>query len=213
AKPLWGNNGSDEITYNHPSYDRLWAAFAEADLPICIHVGTRRDPRSSPGSGGALILKTVGFLQSAIEPLALLLSSGVFERFPTLRFVTVEADFGWVPWLLEALDHAYFKHHMWVRPVMSEPPSHYWYHNCSASFIEDNVGLTLAKSLGMCNNVMWSNDYPHHEGTWPHSIEAIERQLQHFSNVERADILGLNAALIFGFDVDFLLSKRQPIGS
>jgi predicted TIM-barrel fold metal-dependent hydrolase len=208
AKPYWGDNGADEITYNHPMYDRLWAAFAEVDLPICIHVGTGRDPRSSTGSGGALILKSVGFLQSAIEPLAQMLSSGVFERFPSLRLVTVEADFGWIPWLLESLDLAYYKHHMWVRPVMSEPPSHYWYQNCSASFIEDTVGLSLAKPLALSANIMWSNDYPHHEGTWPHSTEAIERQLQHFTNAERADILGRNAARVFRFDPEILLSNR-----
>jgi predicted TIM-barrel fold metal-dependent hydrolase len=212
AKPHWGYPTPDEITYNHPSYDRLWAAFAEVGLPVCIHVGTGRDPRSSTGSGGALILKTVGFLQSAMEPLAQLLSSGVFDRFPSLKLVTVEADFGWVPWLLESLDLAYFKHHMWVRPVMSEPPSHYWYTNCYASFIEDEVGLLLARHKDMTRNIMWSNDYPHHEGTWPHSTEAIERQLAPFSNTERAAILGLNAANVFGFDVDRLLELRSEAG-
>jgi predicted TIM-barrel fold metal-dependent hydrolase len=212
AKPLWGNNSADEVNYNHPTYDRLWAAIAETGLPVCIHVGTGRDPRSANGSGGALQLKTVGFLQSAMEPLATILSSGVFDRFPSLRLVTVEADIGWIPWLLEALDLAYYKHHLWVRPVMSEPPSHYWHENCSATFIEDSVGMSLVRPQGMVSNVMWSNDYPHHEGTWPHSVQAIERQLQQFRDSERARILGLNAVKVFGFDAELLLSKRQSAG-
>jgi len=48
---------------------------------------------------------------------------------------------------------------------------------------------------------MWANDYPHHEGTWPHSAAAIERTMGHLTDNERAKVLGLNAAKFFGFDV------------
>ena len=51
------------------------------------------------------------------------------------------------------------------------------------------------------DNFLWSNDYPHHEGTWPHSAEAIERTMGYLSDGERAKILGLNAAAFFGFEV------------
>jgi predicted TIM-barrel fold metal-dependent hydrolase len=48
---------------------------------------------------------------------------------------------------------------------------------------------------------MWANDYPHHEGTWPHSEEAIERTMPHLSDQARAKILGLNAARLLGIEV------------
>ena len=48
---------------------------------------------------------------------------------------------------------------------------------------------------------MWANDYPHHEGTWPHSSQAIERTMAGLDETARAKILGLNAAAFFGFDV------------
>jgi predicted TIM-barrel fold metal-dependent hydrolase len=48
---------------------------------------------------------------------------------------------------------------------------------------------------------MWGNDYPHHEGTWPHSAEAVERTMSHLTDASRAKILGLNAARFFGFRV------------
>jgi predicted TIM-barrel fold metal-dependent hydrolase len=202
CKPLHGNRDPDEdLAYNHPSFDPLWAALERADIPVCMHVATGRDPRAATGSGGAIINKVVGFLQGTMEPLAVLLASGVFERFPGLRFVTVEADIGWIPWLLEALDTASNKHHMWVRPVLDQAPSHYWYSNCYAAFIEDKVGLELARTHHLIDNILWSNDYPHHEGTWPHSPPAMERSLQHFDDSERAKLLGLNAAKLFKFDV------------
>jgi predicted TIM-barrel fold metal-dependent hydrolase len=208
CKPIHGTRPPDEdLAYNHPSFDPLWAALDEVGLPMCMHVATGRDPRAASGSGGAIINKAVGFLQGTMEPLAVLLASGTFERHPGLRFVTVESDIGWIPWLLEALDTANDKHHMWVRPQLPHPPSHYWYTNCYASFIEDEVGLSLARRYHMIDNILWSNDYPHHEGTWPHSPFAMERSLRDFDEDERAKLLGLNAARLFGFDPDRLLAR------
>ena len=50
------------------------------------------------------------------------------------------------------------------------------------------------------DNLMWANDYPHHEGTFPHSAQAIERTMGRISETARAKILGLNAARFFGFE-------------
>jgi predicted TIM-barrel fold metal-dependent hydrolase len=61
--------------------------------------------------------------------------------------------------------------------------------------------LGLGESTGLIDNFMWGNDYPHHEGTWPHSAEAIERTMGRLSDTSRAKVLGLNAARLFGFDM------------
>ncbi len=53
-----------------------------------------------------------------------------------------------------------------------------------------------------------ANDYPHHEGSWPHSQPAIERHMGKLTDDERAKVLGLNAARLFGFDVAKLLAYR-----
>jgi predicted TIM-barrel fold metal-dependent hydrolase len=57
---------------------------------------------------------------------------------------------------------------------------------------------------------MWANDYPHAEGSLPHSAAAIERQMQHLNDDRRARILCLNCAKIFKFDVDRLLTAAIP---
>jgi predicted TIM-barrel fold metal-dependent hydrolase len=68
-----------------------------------------------------------------------------------------------------------------------------------ASFQEDKPGLDLAERYHLVDNLMWGNDYPHHEGTWPHSAEAIERTMGGLTDGPRAKVLGLNAARFFGF--------------
>ncbi len=201
CKPIWGAHDVGHPNYNLPFFDPLWAVIEETGLPITFHVSTGRDPRASRGNGGAIINYVTHSLSPTIEPVANLCSSGVFERFPGLRFATVEAGIGWVPWLLDAMDEAYLKHHMWVRPKMQGLPSEYFRAHGAATFQEDRAGLELAKTYNLTDNFMWANDYPHHEGTWPHSAEAIERTMGMLDDMQRAKILGLNAARFFGFPV------------
>ena len=153
----------------------------DADLPITFHVSTGRDPRAARGNGGAVVNYVSHSLSPTIEPVANLCASGVLERFPKLRFATIEAGIGWVPWLLDAMDEAYKKHHFWVRPKLQDLPSDYYRAHGFSSFQEDKAGLDLAESHGLDGNFMWANDYPHHEGTWPHSAEAIERTMGQLS--------------------------------
>jgi predicted TIM-barrel fold metal-dependent hydrolase len=201
CKPIWGAHDVDHVNYNLPHFDPMWRLIEEANLPFTFHVSTGRDPRASRGNGGAVINYVTHSLSPTIEPVANLCASGVLARFPGLRFSTIEAGIGWVPWLLDAMDEAYRKHHMWVRPKLDMMPSEYFRQHGHATFQEDPTGLALAKDWKLTDNFMWANDYPHHEGTWPHSAEAIERTMGMLDETDRARILGLNAAKFFGLDV------------
>jgi len=201
CKPHWGAHDIDQVNYNLPHFDPMWALIQEVNLPITFHISTGRDPRASRGNGGAVINYVTHSLSPTIEPVANMCASGVLERFPGLRFATIEAGIGWVPWLLDAMDEGYKKHHMWVRPKMQGLPSDYYRAHGFATFQEDPTGLTLMEQYGLTNNFMWANDYPHHEGTWPHSAEAIERTMPMLNDENRAKVLGLNAAKFFNLDV------------
>ena len=201
CKPVYGPGDADHKNYNLPTFDPMWEVIQEVDLPVTFHIGTGKDPRGARGHGGALINYAVHALTPAIEPIANLCCSGVLERFPTLRFGTVEAGIGWVPWALGAMDEAHKKHHMWARPRLKKLPSEYFKEQGFATFQEDPAGLELAREYGLVDNFMWANDYPHHEGTWPHSAAAIERTMGNLNEEERTKILGLNAARIFKFDI------------
>lgn len=201
CKPIWGAPDHAHLNYNLPEFDPLWACIQDVDLPMTFHVSTGRDPRTSRGNGGAVINYAVHSLAPTMEPIANLCSSGVLDRFPKLCFGSVEAGIGWVPWAISALDEAYRKHHMFVRPKLKMLPSEYFRQNGFATFQEDKPGLDLAREHNLTDNFMWANDYPHHEGTWPHSAQAIERTMTALDDGERAKILGLNAARVFKFEV------------
>jgi predicted TIM-barrel fold metal-dependent hydrolase len=202
VKPMYGAGKVGELNYNRPAFDPIWAALQDADLTLCFHVATGKDPRTSRGEGGAVINYVWNALSPAIEPLTNICASGVIERFPKLRFGSVEAGIGFIPWMMEIMDEAYKKHHFAVRPKLKMLPSEYFRSNGFATFGEDKPGLELIEKFDLTDNFLWANDYPHHEGTWPHSAEAIERDMAALRDETRAKVLGLNAARIFNIDIE-----------
>lgn len=197
---IYGPKHFGELEYNNPSMEPMWSLLEESGLVVTFHVSTGRDPRAVGGAGGAIINYACHSMETTIEPLVQMLASGVFERHPRLHAGLVESGVGFVPWLLETLDHAAKAHHFWVRPQLKEPPSAYFRRNCFATFQDDPAGLKLADAYDLADNFLWANDYPHHEGSWPYSAEAIERNMGGLTEESRAKILGLNAARLFGLD-------------
>ena len=202
CKPVWGAHDVDHPNYNLPVFDPLWAVIQDADLPITFHVSTGRDPRASRGNGGAVINYVSHSLSPTIEPVANLCASGVLDALPAA-----------------ALRHHRGRHRLgglaarrrWTRRTGSTTSGcgRSW-PSCRASTSASTAsprsrrtrpGSTLAEPMNLADNFMWGNDYPHHEGTWPHSAEAIERTMGGLSDGARAKILGLNAARLFGFEV------------
>jgi predicted TIM-barrel fold metal-dependent hydrolase len=194
---IYGPKEYGKLEYNDPSFTPMWSLLEETGLVVTFHVSTGRDPRAVGGNGGAVINYTCHSMETTIEPLVQMIASGVFERHPRLHAGLIESGIGFVPWLIETLDYAYKAHHFWVRPKLKEPPSTYFRENCFATFQDDTAGLRYAEEFDLARNFLWANDYPHHEGSWPHSAQAIERTMGHLSDETRAMILGENAARLF----------------
>ena len=197
CKPVFGPPNHEDLNYNLREFEPLWDCIDDVDLPITFHVSTGRDPRTARSQGGAVINYTIHSLAPTIEPLVNICASGVAERHPNLHFGAVEAGIGWVAWVLDAMDEAYRKHHMWVKPKLELLPSEYFRRQGFATFQEDRAGLDLAREHGLIDNFLWANDFPHHEGSWPYSAQAIERTMGKLDDGERAKILGFNTARIF----------------
>ncbi len=186
--------------YNLPEYDPVWAALSDTNMPVCFHAGTGKDPRTASGNGGAIINYVVHAMNTVLEPVVQLCSSGAFDRHPGLKFATIEAGAGWVPYALWAMDHGFEKHAFWVSPKLKHKPSEYFRMHGHASFQDDPIGIETRQWIGV-DSILWGNDYPHLEGTWPHSESVVDRFDATLTREDKAKILGLNAARLFNIDV------------
>lgn len=194
--PLLKNGG-----YNEAKYDRIWAALCDANMPVLFHAGTGKEPRTATGHGGAIINYVVHAMSTVLQPFVELCASGAFDRFPKLRFATIEAGAGWIPYNLQAMDFGGDAFSFWVSPKLKCKPSEYFKMHGHASFEVDDVAIQMRDQIGI-ESMLWGNDYPHIEGCWPHSNDIISSwERFSVSESERRKMIGLNAARLFNIEV------------
>ena len=181
------------IFYNDPGQDPLWAAIEASGLPICFHIGEAVPQAQHGAAGTALIVQMQGFRHQW----GMLTFGGVFDRFPRLKVVFVEAGLCWVASMLHDADMGYNSFPNFIRPELAHAPSWYWREHCYATFMTDPAGLSLIDRIGP-ETAMWSSDYPHQESTFGYTRSAIQAVFDSVASVEDAQkILGKTALDVF----------------
>jgi predicted TIM-barrel fold metal-dependent hydrolase len=137
-----------------------------------------------------------------------LVFGGVFERNPELRVVCVEADAGWVPHYMYRMDHAYKRHRYWLPPgqELSKLPSEYFRENIYTTFQDDWIAFKMVEHVNH-KRLLWANDFPHSDSTWPWSQEMLDEHAASLTDVQAKDILCDNTAELYEINVAAL-----PVG-
>jgi predicted TIM-barrel fold metal-dependent hydrolase len=186
--------------YNDGEYDRFWVVAEELGLPLTFHSGTGHEPRVARGPGGAVINYLLGAQLDGPMVLLMLAAGGALDRFPSLQVVTVETGAAWLGWIMTQADSIYEDHAMYAKPKLSLKPSELIRRQGHATFMYDPVAINNRHITGV-ETIMWGNDYPHPEGTWPSSQEIAAKQFADVPDDEVRAIVGGTAASVFGFDV------------
>ncbi len=201
--------------YHDPRYDVFWAACAEAELPVHIHSG----PADHDEYGSFIGIYLTEVRWWAARPMWFLIWSGVFERHPKLKFGITEGGAYWANDMLWHMDTRYVGAHTskkmsrdGIAGHLSMKPSEYFDRNCfvGASNMEI-IELERRYMIGI-GNILWGNDFPHPEGTWPHTREWLARLYHDIPIDETRQMLGLNAAEVYQFDVEALHARAEEIG-
>lgn len=208
--PMW----QPHEPYHDPRYDPVWAVCEELEMPVHVHSGVADKASYGPHIG--IYTTEVRFWSS--RPLWFLIWSGVFERFPELRFGVAECGAFWVNDLLWRMDLVFERDHgsqklgEQLTSRMTMRPSEYFDRNCFIGASNTHRReLARRYEIGV-ENICWGNDFPHPEGTWPHTREFLREAFCDIPPDETAAMLGGNAAAVYGFDTDALAPLAQRIG-
>jgi predicted TIM-barrel fold metal-dependent hydrolase len=139
----------------------------------------------------------VGIIRSNQDLLSLLVYGGVFERHPLLRVVCVEADASWAPHWMHRMDHYYDRHRYMRTLELSRLPSEYFREHVYLTFQDDWPAFRMTGLLNP-RRLMWANDFPHSDSTWPWSRELLDRHAADVSEAELRLILHDNVAALYG---------------
>ena len=186
--------------YNDSAYDAFWAVAQDLGLPLTFHSGTGHEPRVVRGPGGAVVNYLLGAQLDGPMVMLTLAAGGALDRFPGLRIVTVETGAAWLGWIMTQADAIYEDHRAFAQPKLSLKPSELIRRQAHATFMYDPVAINNRAITGV-ETLMWGNDYPHPEGTWPGSQEVAARQFDGVSDADLHAIVAGNAADVFGFDL------------
>lgn len=184
--------------YDQPQYEVLWSAAEDLNIPLSLHVGCNRAVLGREPVIDLLAHQTKDInVQAAI---ATFIFSGVLARHPKLRVVAVEFGTSWALHLLNRMDQLY-KQNLETGEYQfldKELPSDRFRQNVSVTFQEDIPGVYFRNLIGV-DNMMWGNDYPHAESTFPRSQEFLAK---HFADVPESDsakIGGANTQKMYRF--------------
>jgi predicted TIM-barrel fold metal-dependent hydrolase len=206
--------------YNHPKYDRLWEVCEDLEVPINCHGGVGGPSYIAHPSSALIQISELAHFSR--RPLLMLMLSGVFERFPKLKFVMTEQGCSWIPAVLAQMDDVLYR----VRKngaigelrfkdehILPKSATEYFQQNVwlGVSFPGPADARAARETVGI-DKVMWGSDYPHDEGTWPFSRQAIRQVFADWDEADMRKILAENVAKLYDFDLQALQPLADKFG-
>ena len=219
---LWGGviipaQWGEYPSYTNYRYDPIWELCESLSLPVHTHSGpaAHADYGAVPGVLGLYATETVWWTS---RPMWFLLWSGVFERFPKLKMAVTESGSYWAPDMLWRMDSLILRTR--VR-ASSTTASRDCSRCCRASTSTATAGsdrrtraaaswrdATRSGSATSCGAT--TSPIPRARGRTPR--RSSREAFWDIPVDETAQILGLNAAEFYGFDVDALRPIAEEIG-
>jgi len=210
------------VALYYPRYDPIWETCAELDVPVHRHSSLSGDVSSDENGTAASAVTLFESPFFSHRGLAHMIFAGVFERYPKLKYVLTESGAGWAPAHLAQLD-AMYESAKWSGTVINKfagdavsrlpkRPSEYFAENCwlGASQIT-KTEVALRDRIGV-DRIMWGSDFPHAEGTYPFSREALGIAFEGVAEADLRGMLGKHAAQVYGFDYTELSELAKTIG-
>ena len=209
--------------YHLAEWEPLWEIANGMKVPFTMHVGSSAvvsgpQPSSATASAqaaqfaaypGLADISWYSLCCSMGVTLAQLTYNGMFEKYPDLHVVMTEGYAGWFGFMVQFLDHHWSDSRLHglsigdspASPKIDAPPSVYLKRQAHATFMWDPIAIRNRDLTGL-DCLLWGNDYPHMEGSFPFSQEWVDKQFAGVPEDEIDTIVRGNAAKLFGIDID-----------
>jgi len=189
------------------AWDPFWETCTDLELPVHFHIGASQTAMSFYGQypwdshpmntklaiGGTLL-----FIGNARVVTNAILS-GMFDRHPDLKMVSVESGVGWIPFILETLDYEMSENAPNELAQLKKPPSEYFRSNFFATFWFENNRNKLPELIEAVgeDSILFETDFPHPTCLYPNPLATVEAKMATLTPEARKKIYGENARALY----------------
>jgi predicted TIM-barrel fold metal-dependent hydrolase len=187
------------------AWDPLWEVCSDAQLPVHFHIGASlttmnyfgtypwpsHDDDTKLAIGGTLLF--IGNARVVVN----IICSGMLDRFPELKIVSVESGTGWIPFILEALDYEMAENAPQLRERLSLSPTEFFQRQIYATTWFERTNLAqLVATVGE-DNIMFETDFPHPTCLYPDPLATAAANLGDLDPAVQRKILGDNGVKLY----------------
>jgi predicted TIM-barrel fold metal-dependent hydrolase len=188
-------------SWSNPFWDELWEMCEASGMPLNFHLNSSLD-------GDALAwdefnfeqkLAVVGMMMSLANAsnLANWMVSGVLDRFPKLKIGLIESGMGWVPFVVEMMEHQFdemMPHH---KTKLQKRPTEYFRDNFWCTFWYESIAPKRMLDLVGVDRVLFETDYPHNTSLYPNVQDHLVDVLADYDFATKKAILETNAVNLY----------------
>jgi predicted TIM-barrel fold metal-dependent hydrolase len=162
-------NPVQDMKYSHPAFDALWQAVVDTGLNLGLHpLPVWDQPGTARGFRLPNIMATsaLGFPLDMMFTLYDMMAGGVFDRFPTMRTMVLEAGAGWIPPLFSRFEEHREQFGKLMAPDWKTPPMEIFMRQMMVTIEAcEDVDLRMALAHLPADHVALASDWPHYDGT------------------------------------------------
>ncbi len=155
--------------FSQPHWEPFWELISELELPVDFHIGaglTTLTPMDQLTWGSfslqqkVAVFATLAYTDTAPTILNFI-HSGLFDRYPKLKIVSVESGCGWLPFAIEAAEWHIDEMVPDAAKTLKRRPTDYFKDNIYATFWFEDYGVRQFIEVFGDKNLMFLTDYPH----------------------------------------------------
>jgi predicted TIM-barrel fold metal-dependent hydrolase len=191
-------------------WDPMWEACLAAGLSVSFHIGGGNTNQSNSSQLEAIMPRASHLGYSSVPHMLDngkivldLLLSGVLNRYPTLKFVSVESGLGWVPFVLEAADYHFKKAQLGVpaNERNDQLPSDLFHRQVYVNYWFEELTQPQIDAIGV-DNILFETDFPHRTCLEEADVERALQGLLKFDTLTQQKVLWRNAAALYDLSME-----------
>lgn len=180
----------------------LWELCSATSTPVNFHIGGDAElspimhmPWDNFGPEAWMAITAPLFALGNARTMICFIYSGLLDKYPALKLVSVESGIGWIPYFLEAMEYQLDEMMPHEGAHLQRRPREYFRDHFFSTFWFERDALKHLDAIG-ANNVMVETDYPHPTCLYPHA-EHIASVVKDLSAADRQRVLQDNAAELY----------------